>query len=439
MSGRGRPRIVPDPVVQQQQPNIPPIQDPDDSVDDFALTPALVRNTTLNYGTSDGAKIYKNGSSKLPIEIDCTPAKLRDVLVAVADRARAFGWNESILNVNGKSLTADYGQIDMATIKAHVETYIQRRTRKAQDSMMLYQSLKDSLTDDARAMINLYESEYHVAGIPSGPLLLKVIIRESNNDTNATVKFIRERLSSLDTYMTSIDSDIAKFNQYVQGNIIALSSRGETTQDLLANLFKGYAAASDRNFVAYISKKEDEYDEGTNIEPTRLMQLALNKFNTLKEANKWKAPTNEEKEILSLTAEIQKLKKKKGTSTSNKNSNKTKTINNQKQDSNIKKAKTQKPKWMTEAPKSGESKTKTVDDKEYHWCSNHESWTRHKPSECKGKGFKPEKTDKSKRKAKEENKAETGDSTKTENKKVKLMQALTAIHVGKSGNESDSE
>ena len=35
-----------------------------------------------------------------------------------------------------------------------------------------------------------------------------------------------------------------------------LGSRGEMTQDLLSNLFKGYGACSNRAFVAYIKKSK---------------------------------------------------------------------------------------------------------------------------------------------------------------------------------------
>ena len=33
-------------------------------------------------------------------------------------------------------------------------------------------------------------------------------------------------------------------------------------------------------------------------------------------------------------------------------------------------------------PKEDDLKTKTVDTKEYHWCSNHASWTVHTAKEC---------------------------------------------------------
>ena len=93
----------------------------------------------------------------------------------------------------------------------------------------------------------------------SGNLLLKIIVRESHLDTNATTGSIREKLSILDTYLPQVDCDVTKFNQYVKLMVENLWSRGEMTQDLLSNLFKEYGAYSDRAFVAYIDKKQELY------------------------------------------------------------------------------------------------------------------------------------------------------------------------------------
>ena len=38
--------------------------------------------------------------------------------------------------------------------------------------------------------------------------------------------------------------------------------------------------------------------------------------------------------------------------------------------------------WMLVAPKDGEPKTKTVDNKSWHWCPNHNRWACHKASKC---------------------------------------------------------
>jgi hypothetical protein len=43
---------------------------------------------------------------------------------------------------------------------------------------------------------------------------------------------------------------------------------------------------------------------------------------------------------------------------------------------------------MVVPPKTGEKQYQKVEGKDYHWCPNHNRWTRHRPSECKGIGFK---------------------------------------------------
>ncbi len=34
-----------------------------------------------------------------------------------------------------------------------------------------------------------------------------------------------------------------------------------------------------------------------------------------------------------------------------------------------------------------------MNGKEFHWCPQHESWVRHKPEDCKGKGYRPNRED----------------------------------------------
>ena len=74
-----------------------------------------------------------------------------------------------------------------------------------------------------------------------------------------------------------------------------------------------------------------------------------------------------------------------------------------------------KPAWMRTPPKDGEKHSKTVEGKEYHWCPDHESWTRHKPSECKDIGF-------TKTQAKKDS-----DKVSDSKPKMKLSKALAAI------------
>jgi hypothetical protein len=225
-------------------------------------------------------------------------------------------------------------------------------------------------------------------GKGSGPVLLKLIIMVSHVDTRATITSVRTKLSSLDQAMREHDSNIELFNDYVIGQVGKLHARGEQTQDLLVNLFKGYKACKDAEFVDYIKKKEDFYEEGGQVEYQQLMDWALNKFRTRKESEQWCQRTTEQETIIALQAQVKSLisnQKKSDVNGKSVAARKDQKTANKKGKGKFKPD--DKSAWRRTPPKEGEKHSKTVEGKEYHWCPDHESWTRHKPSECKGMGF----------------------------------------------------
>ena len=126
--------------------------------------------------------------------------------------------------------------------------------------------------------MTVWEDQYFINGNESGALLIKVIIRESDIDTNAKILNVRNKLTCLDAYLPTIGHDIIKFNIYVKNLVSEIASRGQVTQDLLIHLFKGYAASTDNTFIHYIQQKADQYDEGKAINTNELMQLAAKKY-----------------------------------------------------------------------------------------------------------------------------------------------------------------
>lgn len=412
-----------------------------EEIETFAITPAVAKKQALSYANGEDSKIFKSGAMKLTVDINGTAENLNLMLAAIEDRAVQNGWLDTILNIynsqgEAKDLLTHYGELSIDEIRQHVLTYIHKNTRAAQDSMMMYQCISNSMTQEAQKKVMIYKNEYYVdERTPSGPLMLKVLIRESYIDTNATVKIVQENLSSLDTYMVKIDSNIEKFNRYVYGNLMQLNARGCVTNDLMANLFKGYAQASDKAFVAYIAKKEDDFDEGRDIGHAALMHLALQKYKVLKESGKWNAPTEAETKIIALEAEVTKLKAKNAANTKHGQKghmNKAHKASGNGKFNGTSAGKKAPPEWMTQKPKDGEPHTKMMGEKEYHWCPNHEAWTRHKPSECKGKGYKFETAGNGKDGGDKKRKA--GRNSKGGDKKKPKMVALTAMY-GSDGEE----
>jgi hypothetical protein len=269
-----------------------------------------------------------------------------------------------------------------------------------------------------------------------------VIIRESHLDTNATTNQIRTKLSNLDSYITTIDSDIGKFNQHVKLLVQSLTARNQTTSDLLINLFKGYGAVSDEVFRAWLVRKQDDHEEGEEITPDELMMAAKNKFDAMKEKGTWNAPTAEEK-IVALEAKfdstVKSLNKKVSFEMGKKGGKGKSADRGRKSDL---KSDDHPKKWPP--PKAGDKKEANFKGHTWYWCSKEtggkcEKWRAHKPNECRGgtqasPGGKREATETSN---------EKGDKKEKLAKKLKIAKAYIAriekrtSEVGSSGEETE--
>ena len=386
----------------------------------FSLTPATAVEGIIDYSTSAGRKLYQAATAKVEEDLfDCCADDLYSFLRAVKDRAREFGWDANgigILSIpddpenptSFKSLIEQHGEITLQEIRAFEETYLGQQNRSAQDAAQLYRCLMSSLSKEGKRKILIWEDQYTIGELGSGNLLLKIIVRESHLDTNATSTSIRTKLTELDTYLPTIGHDITKFNTYVKLLVDGLKSRGETTTDLLTNLFKGYLSCSDREFCDYITRKQDAWEEGTDIQPDRLMKHAADKYKTLLQKGLWNAPDEHEEKILALQTEIRKLKRK-GTSAGGKESAG---------------GKAAKPSWFDKMPnKQDLHKSREWNGKTWWFChpdtggkcdGKHRL---HKPSDCKGKAFRPAPAAKKKLRPNEQSK---------EKKALQLSKALQA-------------
>ena len=304
-----------------------------------------------------------------------------------------FGWSyildipQDILfpDENIVNLISNHGEINLDQIRSFCLSYIEHETRAAQDSRQLYVCLTNSLSKKGRDRLRVWKSDYMIRDEPSGPLFLKVLIRESHIDTRATVRHLRAKIASMDKHFANIKYNVTDFNRHVRDLMDQLASRGEQSEDLLANLFEAYRSAPDKRFVQYIEMKINAYDEGQDILPLDLMQLAQNKYKVLVDEKKWAAPSKEEEKIIALEAQLSKYK-------TNKNNNNRATNNNRNGNSRKSNHTTgsnnnrnsNKPRWMTTPPAdSDKNKPKTVNDIEYWWCPHHKSWGQHKLSECR--------------------------------------------------------
>jgi hypothetical protein len=275
--------------------------------------------------------------------------------------------------------------------------------------MQMYICLSNSLTDAAKKKITHELTNYQIGpnSTVSAACFLKVIIESARVATNATTAFIRANLAHLETYMTSVDSDITEFNNYVKTQVSDLGACGEASNDLLINLFSGYSSAADLTFVQYMRRKQELYEEGTVITTVELMNFAENKFKTMKQANQWRAPTKQDEEFVAMNVKIQSLesqnanlmrKRKPDMKPTNRGYPPAQRGNYNKKKPPPRNFGAKKPK-QPRPPNQGKYAWKDVpipgrttlkrDGKNYNWCPYHKAWCIHNAAECSERPMVP--------------------------------------------------
>ena len=125
--------------------------------------------------------------------------------------------------------------------------------------------------------------------------------------------------------------------------------------------------------MQYVKHKESLYEEAEiEMTPQKIMDLAITKFNTLKEQDVRDLDNVANEEIIALKAEIALLKQ----------NNKRKPDQNKKGD--------ERNSWNEKTLTGKEVLVKN--NKTYHWCPYHRAYIIHKPDECK-LSTKKQKTD----------------------------------------------
>ena len=138
----------------------------------------------------------------------------------------------------------------------------------------------------------------------SCPMLISRVVV----DNRSTISYYSHEITCLDQLMTKVNYNITAFNNEVQNIVYCLQSRDESMQHLKMNLFKGYKAPTDKEFMCIIHLKKYEYNEGVSIDAHKLMSHTENQYIEIIGAKEWHTPPKENQEILAINAEIKALK-----------------------------------------------------------------------------------------------------------------------------------
>lgn len=334
----------------------------------FSLHPKGATAGVLDYSDPAHVKIYKAATAQLEPKFGLEQESLRLFIESFKNCATVSNWTTT-LNIdctkNGIAtqlyLPDSYGELTYDKIKEYTNAYRGgAQSGNAQNSAQIMECLTNTLMKTAKQQIALMSQRYNSNNEADGLLFFKVIVKLTIVDTRATTTTMQNKLTMLPSKMDKLDDEVTKFNKNVQLLSDALNATGETVNNLVLKLFAAYNTVSDKNFRQYIDSKENQYNEGVNFEASELMNLAKNKYKTLLEAGKWKEETEEQKKIISVTAQLEQLKK----ATSKLGKGKDKKHDGKNKSGKDTKTKSDKTPWYLTPPKDGK-KTIQRNDKTY--------------------------------------------------------------------------
>ena len=375
--------------------------------------PADAAGILFDHSTREGLEIFKSATRTLhPNEDDLFDVEspgLQGFLGLLQLRAITCSWAftvpDDIADPNSptKHLLQRHGEITLAHTRAHCLTWINGQSRLAQENIQMAQAVLNSLSMPGFSKVLVWKNDWMIDGLPAALCLIKVIICEAFIDTNATTRILREKLAALPQQLVLHNNDITALNSFVMVTLEQLNACGETSTDLLPNLFKAHLSAGDRTFTAHIEKKREDCDEGVAMTHNQLMEKAANKCKTLVEDGSWMAPSPEEQKIVALEAKLQKLQRPerkppvpvKGTAFNKSPGSKPppgKSFGKFAAKSKPKKDKPIIEEWMTKHPGEdfvNRGQAKKVNGKDHWWCEVHKRFVRHRTAECRLKTQAP--------------------------------------------------
>lgn len=282
-------------LLQQQAAQVLPPVIPAPVATPFALTPATANQDDIDLTSATGIKLYKTITLPLETKFDGSPGKLLSFMDNLHQKASCFGWNQELLAISNqhpanpqqRNLLTNHHMLMMENVQVHAAAYIGTQTRQAQNASMMYEFLRDSMTEGVCTRMSTDATKYTVQGTEDGPCYLKAILITIYVETKATNYHLRQKIHRLSKTMVDLNHNVADFNNHVMEIVQDFASGGETLDDLIVYVFEAYLQVTDNTFNWYIERKKETYDDGMeDITADALMDMGFTKYNQLKQSDK---------------------------------------------------------------------------------------------------------------------------------------------------------
>jgi len=222
----------------------------------------LTSDQPIDYLTTWGLKKWTESIKTLSDTLfDGGPQNLKMFLERLASIVIMASW-KTITKVDRKDLLMQYSTISISDCKNTAQGYLKLDqngelviNKQSQMSTQMLTCIQVSISDECALKVVTNGETYEVEVkngdesemVQDDPLYLRILILRVTFDSRSTVSYIQRTLSELDDYMTSVENNETTFNEFVRLQLDTLTARGESSSDVMVNLFKGYLTAQTRN------------------------------------------------------------------------------------------------------------------------------------------------------------------------------------------------
>jgi hypothetical protein len=149
----------------------------------FALLPVSANVNPLDWTKAESMKLFSKAISSIDTKFSLSEDTLRTFIEQVRERSRVYNWKGLLTVPDGggiqRNILDSYDQVTIENCRSYANGHVgipagspagmaTTNTRIAQEFMMLYQFLNNSLTDSAKLAILADKDLYNVNGHPSG-------------------------------------------------------------------------------------------------------------------------------------------------------------------------------------------------------------------------------------------------------------------------------
>ena len=252
----------------------------------YARNPGQVdSNKITDHGSAVGTKRYRYANAALSLnEFDHTTGKFLEITTSLIERSDKSGWGSgtgSIADVKVVSKTYDlfreYVQFTVEELDTHIKVYVDADKKRTEyNSGMLATCTLASVSAGTRSKFHAVYDDFKIGRMVYGELVFKGLMNKAIFDNRQTTRYLQDQYGNLPSYMTTCDSDIAKFILEWRNVVSFLESHDVVLIDKSKIMWRAFELCKDAYFVEYVGRKQEAHEEGESPAPSLTVAKLLN-------------------------------------------------------------------------------------------------------------------------------------------------------------------